>query len=224
MTVTLATQAFSAAPDTRVYEMRTYFASEGKLDELHARFRDHTTRLFEKHGMTNLGYWVPIENPERRLIYVLSYPSREARENSWKAFAADPEWQKAHAASEVNGKLVSKVEELFLEAVDYSPAIAPNIGTGERVFELRTYTTTPGNLGALHSRFRDHTVSLFAKHGMTTSSTGNRWRISRTRKTRSSISSHTQVWRRRRSRSRRSAKILPGWRRGRLRKRKPAVR
>ena len=159
--------AFSAEPDTRVFEMRTYYAPAGKLDELHARFRDHTMALFEKHGITNIGYWVPIENTDNKLVYVLAYPSRAARDTSWKEFNADPDWQAAHKASEVNGKLVAKVEQLFMTATDFSPAIQPSKGTGERVFELRTYTTTPGNLPLLHARFRDHTIALFAKHGMT---------------------------------------------------------
>jgi hypothetical protein len=123
--------------------------------------------LFEKHGITNIGYWVPIENTDNKLIYVLAYPSRAARDTSWKEFNADPDWQAAHKASEVNGKLVAKVEQLFLTATDFSPAIQPSKGAGERVFELRTYTTTPGNLPLLHARFRDHTIALFAKHGMT---------------------------------------------------------
>ena len=159
--------AMAADPDTRVFEMRTYYAPEGKLDELHARFRSHTTKLFEKHGITNIGYWVPLENPEHKLIYVLASPSREARDASWKSFGADPEWKKAHAESEKNGKLVAKMEQLFMKATDYSPEIKPSTGEAERVFELRTYTTTPGNLAALDSRFRDHTTKLFAKHGMT---------------------------------------------------------
>ena len=159
--------AFSAERDTRVFEMRTYFAPAGKLDELHARFRDHTVALFEKHGITNIGYWVPIENTDNKLFYVLAYPSRAARDTSWKEFMADPDWQTAYKASEVNGKLVAKVEQRFMTATDFSPAVQPSKGTGERVFELRTYTTTPGNLPLLHARFRDHTVALFAKHGMT---------------------------------------------------------
>ena len=154
-----------AAQDTRCYEMRTYFAPPGKLEALHARFRDHTVKLFEKHGMTNLGYWVPLENPENKLIYVLAYPSREAREESWKKFMADPEWHAAWKASEENGKLVEKAEIQFLSATDYSPAITPSV-KAPRVFELRTYTATPGKLGDLNARFRDHTVALFAKHGM----------------------------------------------------------
>lgn len=161
-----AATARAAATDTRVYEMRTYWAAEGKLDALQARFRDHTTKLFEKHGITNVGYWVPLENPERKLIYFLAYPSREDREKSFKAFLADPEWQKAQRESEANGKLVDKVEFRFLQVTDYSPAVKSS-NKGDRVFELRTYTTTPGNLGALNDRFRNHTLKLFEKHGMT---------------------------------------------------------
>ncbi len=158
---------FAADKDTRVFEMRTYYSPAGKLDELHARFRNHTMELFVKHGMTNIGYWVPIENTDNKLIYVLAYPSREAREKSWKEFMADPDWKKAQSESEVNGKLVAKVDQLFMSATDFSPEIKPSTGAAERVFELRTYTTTPNNLPLLHSRFRDHTIALFAKHGMT---------------------------------------------------------
>ena len=159
--------AFAADKDTRVFEMRTYTAEAGQLDDLNARFREHTLKLFEKHGITSLGYWMPIENTENKLIYVLSYPSREARENSWKAFSSDPDWIKVRNASREKGKLVAKVEAVFLTATDYSPEIKPSKGAGERVFELRTYTTTPNNLPLLHARFRDHTVKLFAKYGMT---------------------------------------------------------
>jgi hypothetical protein len=156
----------AAEQDTRCYEMRIYYAAEGKLDDLNKRFRDHTCKLFEKHGMQNIGYWMPLENPDRKLVYLLAYPSREAREKSWKAFMADPDWQKASKASEVNGKLVTKAESHFLTATDYSPAIRPKVASPERVFELRTYTASAGNLGALDSRFRDHTIKLFSKHGM----------------------------------------------------------
>jgi hypothetical protein len=156
----------AAESDMRVFEMRTYYAAPDKLDALNARFRDHTAKLFEKHGMTNIGYWVPLENPERKLIYLLAYPSREAREKAWQAFLDDPDWKRAKEASEVDGKLVEKVDIKFLTATDYSPAIKPS-HDGQRVFELRTYTTTPGNLDALNARFRDHTMALFKKHGMT---------------------------------------------------------
>ncbi len=163
----LASSVSKAAPDTRCFEMRVYYAAEGKLDALHKRFRDHTCKLFEKHGMTNLGYFVPIgDNPERKLVYFLAYPSLEARNASWKAFMADPDWKKAYAASEVAGKLVAKADSVYLSATDYSPlAKAENIGN--RVFELRTYTAESGRLPNLNARFRDHTVKLFEKHGMT---------------------------------------------------------
>lgn len=159
--------AHAADKDTRVFEMRTYYAAPGKLDDLHARFRDHTTRLLGKHGIQDLGYWVPVNNPENKLMFVLSYPSRDAREATWKAFGSDSEWVKAKEASEAKGKLVEKVEQRFLTATDYSPVIKQSKGDGKRVFELRTYTTTDGNLPLLHARFREHTVGLFAKHGMT---------------------------------------------------------
>jgi hypothetical protein len=164
--VTTTVSLAAAERDTRCYEMRIYYAAEGKLDELNARFRNHTVKLFAKHGMENLGYWMPIENPERKLIYFLAYPSRDAREKSWKAFTTDPEWRAAAKSSEANGKLVAKAESRFLTATDYSPAIQPHAASPERVFELRTYTTTPGNLAALDARFRDHTIGLFRKHGM----------------------------------------------------------
>jgi hypothetical protein len=155
------------AADSRVFEMRTYTAALGKLDALHARFREHTVRLFAKNGIESLGYWVPIENSDNQIIFVLSYLSRDAREAAWKKFLGDPEWQAAQAASEKEGKLVEKVEQRFMVAADFSPEIRASAGTAPRIFELRTYLCTPGNLSALDARFREHTMKLFAKHGMT---------------------------------------------------------
>jgi hypothetical protein len=152
--------------DQRCYEVRVYHSPPGKLDALHARFRNHTMKLFEKHGMTNVAYWVPIENKDQKLIYILSYPSREAREASWKGFMADPEWQKVWKESEKDGTLVAKIESYLMTAVDYSPEVKPAKGKEEKVFELRTYTAAPGKLPALHERFRKHTLKLFTKHGM----------------------------------------------------------
>ena len=163
-TMMLTTDAEAADPG--LYEMRVYYANEGKLDALHARFRDHTMKLFEKHGMTNVGYFVPTgDNPEQKLVYFLGYPSQEAREASWKAFLDDPDWQAAYKASTADGRLVGRITNTFLVTTDYSPALAIN-NKGNRVFQLRTYTATEGNLPALDARFRDHTIDLFAKHGI----------------------------------------------------------
>jgi hypothetical protein len=119
----LEAQPGSEKPATRVFEIRTYTANEGKLDDLHARFRDHTMRIFEKHGMTNIGYWVPIDEPrsQNTLIYIIAHESRDAAKANWAAFQKDPEWQKVRAASEENGKLVAKVDSVFATPTDYSP-------------------------------------------------------------------------------------------------------
>ncbi|MEX0772042.1 MAG: NIPSNAP family protein [Balneolales bacterium] len=154
------------ADENNFYELRVYDAEPGKLDDLNARFRDHTVPLFEKHNMENIGYWIPIQNTENRLYYILAYPSREAREASWEAFHSDPDWIEAKEASEVDGSLVASVQSIYLNATDYSPEISPSIAENPRTFELRTYTATPGNLDRLHARFRDHTIDLFSKHGM----------------------------------------------------------
>ena len=151
--------------DPRVYEMRIYYAAPGKLDDLHKRFRDHTTKLFEKHGMENIGYWTPVENTNNSLIYVLAHASRDAAKKSWAAFVADPDWKSAQKASEVNGRLVAKVESYYMQTTDFSPEIK-STQAAPRVFELRDYTASAGNLAALDARFRDHTVGLFSKHGM----------------------------------------------------------
>src|SRR5690606_7742318 len=148
---TLSMLAADANSGNELYEMRVYYAAEGKLDALNARFRDHTVKLFEKHGMKNIGYFVPEgENPQRKLVYFLSFPNREARDRSFKAFGGDPEWQKAAKESEKNGKLVDKIESVFMKTTDYSPM--PKIEQkGGRIYELRTYTTPEGKLENLHA-------------------------------------------------------------------------
>lgn len=114
----------SLAKDSRCFEIRTYYAAPGKLEELHARFRNHTMTLFKKHGMEVVGFWGPTDKEkgsENTLVYVLVFPSRQARDQAFKDFGADPEWQKARAESEKNGKLAEKVESVILMATDYSP-------------------------------------------------------------------------------------------------------
>src|SRR4051812_31412392 len=110
-------------PQNRLFELRTYTANEGKFDALQARFRDHTCKLFEKHGMTIIGFWSPSDatEAETKLVYILAYPSKEAADKSWKAFRADPDWNTTREASEKDGKLVDKVESVFLNPTDYSP-------------------------------------------------------------------------------------------------------
>src|SRR5436305_2409960 len=162
----LVADAPAADKDTRVYEMRTYYAAPGKLDALNARFKDHTLKLFEKHGITNVAYFTPIDNKDNKLVYFVSFPSKEARAKSFKEFGADPDWKKAAADSEKDGKLVEKIESRFLTVTDYSPEFKITESNAARVFELRTYTATKGNLGNLNDRFKDHTLKLFEKHGM----------------------------------------------------------
>jgi hypothetical protein len=114
----------SLTKDSRCFEIRTYTAAPGKLEELHARFRDHTMKIFKKHGMEVVGFWGPTDKEkgsENTLVYVMAFPSREARDQAWKDFGADPEWQKARSESEKNGKLTEKVEYVILMATDYSP-------------------------------------------------------------------------------------------------------
>jgi hypothetical protein len=107
----------------RVFELRTYTAPDGKLPELQARFRNHTMRIFERHGMKNVGYWVPQDAPakDNTLIYIISHDSREAAKKSWAAFGADPEWQKVAKESQVNGKIVAGITSVYMDATDYSP-------------------------------------------------------------------------------------------------------
>ena len=106
----------------KVFELRTYYTNPGKLADLQTRFRDHTTKLFEAHGMTNIGYWVPQDEPSHSntLIYVIAHESREAAKKNWAEFGKDPEWVKVRTASEVNGKIVEKVDSVFMDPTDYS--------------------------------------------------------------------------------------------------------
>jgi hypothetical protein len=115
-----------ALPASTVYELRVYHTYDGKLGDLLERFREHTIHLFEKHGIKNLAYWTPTDEPlkSKTLVYIVSHPSREAATANWKAFGDDPEWQKVRDASEANGKLVEKIESTFLAATDFSPALS----------------------------------------------------------------------------------------------------
>jgi NIPSNAP len=123
-----AAQSSATEARTPVYELRIYTPAPGKGDALNARFRNHTLKLFEKHGMRNIAYWNEQQTPEApdgRVVYVLSYPSRAARDADWKAFGEDPEWRKVVAESEAAGKLVLKVDSIFMTMTDYSPPLPP---------------------------------------------------------------------------------------------------
>lgn len=117
-----AFESVAQAQSERIFEMRTYTAHPGRLDALNARFRNHTTRIFEKHGMTNVGYWTPQEAPlaENTLLYILAHDSREAGQASWDAFRADPEWARVAEESQRDGRIVQSVDVLWLEPTDYS--------------------------------------------------------------------------------------------------------
>jgi hypothetical protein len=107
----------------RVFELRTYTAPEGKLTNLHTRFRDHTMRIFERHGMTNIGYWTPQDTTLRAntLVYLLAHPSRAAADQAWRDFSADPEWQRVAEESQRDGRIVSQVVRMYLDPTDFSP-------------------------------------------------------------------------------------------------------
>lgn len=153
-----------------VYELRTYTAAEGKLDALNARFRDHTVELFEKHGIESVGYWVPTDEQRssNTLIYVIKHKNRDAAAASWKAFIADPDWQKVARESGVGA--LAGLESVYMEATDYSPTWdvekENGVADDDDLFELRIYKAAEGKLGKLDARFRDHTIDLFRRHGI----------------------------------------------------------
>lgn len=107
----------------KIYEIRTYTSAPGKLDELHARFRDHTSRLFAKHSMRVIGYWVPVDKElsKTTLMYILEHASAEAAQSSWRAFGQDPEWQTIAETTNANGAILINIESSFMTATDYSP-------------------------------------------------------------------------------------------------------
>jgi len=113
----------SAQEGGKVYELRIYTATPGNLDNLQARFRDHTIRIFNNHGMKIVGFWTPTseEDADDTLIYVLEHASQEAANASWQAFGQDPEWKSVSDASNANGSILAGVERRYMKATDYSP-------------------------------------------------------------------------------------------------------
>jgi hypothetical protein len=114
----------SVAPDSRVFELRTYHSTPEKIEALHTRFRDHTNELFKKHGMTLIGQWVPMDADKGSadtLVYMLAFKDRAAATAAWREFARDPEWMKVYADSQKDGALTTKIDSVFMSATDYSP-------------------------------------------------------------------------------------------------------
>lgn len=168
-TVLLGSLFLASSTRGDVFELRTYTTNEGKLDNLNARFRDHTVRLFEKHGIQSVGYWVPTdaEQSKNTLIYVIRHQSRETAKASWKAFGSDPAWKKVAKESQLDGKILAKrPESVYMDEADYSPKWTNGDADKDDVFELRTYKAAPGKLGKLDARFRDHTIRLFERYGI----------------------------------------------------------
>jgi hypothetical protein len=118
--ISMVTQTHAQTPN-HVFEYRKYYANPGKLDDLKTRFRDHTIEIFNRHHMKSVGYWIPQDNKDNALVYILEHPSKEEAVKNWAAFQADPEWKKVAAASEVNGKLVIHVDSVYMDPADFSP-------------------------------------------------------------------------------------------------------
>ncbi|MFL5329569.1 MAG: NIPSNAP family protein [Gemmataceae bacterium] len=156
----------SAADTPRVFELHAETAAPGKQNALQTKLREKMPRLWERHGMTHLGTWTPIDKSDNRVFYLLGWPDRKARSLSWDAYHADPAVKGMSTEVDREGKVVVGSESWLLTPTSYSPKIQRE-NKGPRVFELRFYTATPDNLEALSDRFRDYTCKLFEKHGMT---------------------------------------------------------
>jgi hypothetical protein len=157
----------AAEPEHRLFELRTATAAPGKWPALQARFKSHVVGLFERHGAETVGYFLPADAKTQKVVYLLAFKDLESRDATMAKIDKDAAWAKAFADSEANGPLAKDVTSTFLTATDYSPKIKTAVASAKKTFELRTYTSTKGNLDALNDRFRGHTVKLFEKHGMT---------------------------------------------------------
>lgn len=146
------------------FEIRKYYAHEGKLDDLIARFENHTFGLFEKSGMENIAYFVPTENEDNSLTYIMGYPDKASRDRMWDTFINDPEWKKAYAASTADGALVKSIEQTFMVFAPGLNELPKPMPSG--VIQLRTYTCFEGKIYDIQRRFKDHTQALFAKQDL----------------------------------------------------------
>lgn len=174
-----ATTAAKAPADTKLYELRFYVTNPGKLPDLNARFRDHTLRLFEKHGMENIIYWTVAEGDKtdgddaaNMLVYIIAHQDEAAKDASWKAFREDPEWKAAAKKSEENGKILAKPPRaIFMTATEFSALTEPVNGQSDapaRLWELRQYNDGAERVPHTLGRFAWGEKDLFTKHGMQT--------------------------------------------------------
>lgn len=152
-----------------IHELRMLTARPGELNELHAWFRNHDGNLLAVHGIKSTGFFVPAgENPDGRLLCLFEISRKAGITEAWQAVGHDPRVAAIDPTSEGSEALVAGVTSIPLEPTDYSPALVAAKSAEPRVFELRTYTCpSPEHLAALDERFRDHTMTLFEKHGMT---------------------------------------------------------
>ena len=160
-------------PDARltkgpIYELRIYTANLGRYPHVIKRFREQTDRIFKKHGLEPVGYWLPIDRRKhkRKFVYILKHPSRYAAFKNWVNFFNDREWDKVTDKPEFQRLLSEKPVSVFMTPTDYSGTAHNPIDKAGGVYELRTYTTNKGKLGLLNERFQKHTTRLFNKHGM----------------------------------------------------------
>ncbi len=152
-----------------VHELRIYVANEGRFQHLIKRFRDHTDRIFKKHGLKALAYWIPTDGSrkkKRRFVYLLEHPSRYAAYRNWTNFFNDREWETVMDKPEFQGLLAEKPTSIFMTANNYSGAARNDVKQPGGVYELRTYLANPGKLPNLNARFRNHTTGIFNKHGI----------------------------------------------------------
>ena len=119
-----------------VYEMRVYYTHDGKFDDIISRFENHTTKLFDKHGFNNVGYWTTLKKDslsfadkfifqndgKDALVYIVSFKDMDTRNQSWESFINDPEWISVFEESRKDGPIVREIEQVFL-----SPTIFSNL-------------------------------------------------------------------------------------------------
>ncbi len=101
-----------------LYELRIYHMHPGRMAAIHKRFSEVTMGLFRRHGIHVCDFWTDADGGER-LYYVCAFADRAQRDAAFAAFGADPDWQNAYEASHADGPIVERVENYFMDRVDY---------------------------------------------------------------------------------------------------------